>query len=254
MPPENRTSWLPVVRVARVRRPDPARHRRGPAQEGAVGGGILGGQRRQRLAALQHRPQDQPLGLLAVRAPRGLGLVALQPGLHGGVVVARVERTALARGTEAPLRAVEVLRQRDAFPRLHIRGWRRHQRAGALGELGVRGEEGFHLARAGGAQPRHGRPPAPAARHAHRQRGQRVDACGLQRGGGARGQPGVHPIGDERLRRGQGAQRLYGLGHGAGVGGVAAVLHGEGLLQVCPVARACQALQPATDAPEHAAR
>lgn len=58
--------------------------RRGPAQERAVGKGVLGCQRRQRLAALDDRPREEALGFPALCA-RGFGrFVQGQPGAQGG--------------------------------------------------------------------------------------------------------------------------------------------------------------------------
>ena len=90
--PRRRRPWLRCA--------DPARARARMTQEGAVGNGVLGGQRRKGPPALDDRPQDQPLGLLAVGPLGRRRLVQRQPGVHGLVVVAGVERTAGPRRSE----------------------------------------------------------------------------------------------------------------------------------------------------------
>jgi hypothetical protein len=63
-------------------------------------------------------------------------------------------------------------------------------------------EEGLNPPGAGGAQPRNSSPPpAPApARNAYRQRGQCLDALGLQRAHGPRMKPLRDVVADQRLR------------------------------------------------------
>jgi hypothetical protein len=60
------------------------------AQEGAISGRILARERRQRLAALDNRPQQQPLRFPAIGALRFGGLVPVEPGADRLIVASDV--------------------------------------------------------------------------------------------------------------------------------------------------------------------
>ncbi len=72
------------------------------AQKGPIGGRVLTRQGRQRLAALDNRPQQQALRLPAIGALRFRGLVSFEPGADCLIVVIGLEHTHRLRRAEDP--------------------------------------------------------------------------------------------------------------------------------------------------------
>nr|QIQ10749.1 hypothetical protein FIAIKCIJ_00004 [uncultured bacterium] len=150
-------------------------------QEGAVGNGFLGGQRRQSTPALDDRPQDQPLGLLAVGPLGRRRLVQRQPGVHGLAVVAGVERTAGPRRSEGTPGAIDVYGDDQSLPGdQFLRLVHCDQRASAFGQRRMLGKERLDVTGTCRTEPRDACPPPLAPGHAQGQVGQRADARRVQ--------------------------------------------------------------------------
>ena len=160
------------------------------SKERAIGNGVFGRERSQCPAALQHGPENEPLGFLAVCPLCGRGLVKPEPGLHRFVVVAGAQRASRRRRPEGALRAIDLLRHEKLFPRHHIvLRSNRHQRSCALGQCRMLREECLDLPGIGDAKTRDRRPPSTTPWNPDGEIGQRFDAIGFQRPRGTGWQP-----------------------------------------------------------------
>lgn len=171
----------PLRGRSRSRRCDPAGTRCGMTQEGTIGRRILAGEGRQRLAAFDNRPQQQPFRFPAIGALRFSGLVPFEPGADCLIVVIGLERAHRPRCTEGATGTIDFVRYADDFPRHHgFRRWHHDRCAGPLGERRISGKEGFDLSSTSYAKSWNREPPAPATGNSHGQLRERPDAVLVQ--------------------------------------------------------------------------
>ncbi|KGD58793.1 tyrosine-based site-specific recombinase domain protein [Burkholderia pseudomallei] len=142
------------------------------AQEGAIGGRVLGRQRGQRLVALDDRPEQQALGFPAIGTLRFGGFVPFEPGADCLIVVIGLQCAHRLRRAESAARAVDVMRHADAFPRHHGLRRRHHdQRTCPFGQFRVSSKERFDMTCTSHAESGNRAPPALAPGDAHGQIG-----------------------------------------------------------------------------------